>query len=120
MPLPTEQRLLRLEQAGKVVVVHFQQPRILDDADVEAVGAQLVDLVETAGRRHLLLHFGGVERLTIDLLGKLMTLHQKTQALGGRLCLCGLHADVYPIFETLGLPKLLHIFPDEKEALKSF
>lgn len=120
MPSSTEPGPLKVEQSGKVTIVRFQKPRILEDDDVEAVGTQLTDLVEKAGHSHILLDFGSVNRLTIDLLGKLMTLHQKTQARGGRLALCRIHRDVYPIFDTLGLPKLLHIYADEKAAVRSF
>jgi anti-sigma B factor antagonist len=117
---PSSPSAVRFEQIGKVTVVRFQRPRILDEWDVASTSGPLLALVEKQGRHNVLLDFGGVERLTTDFLGKLITLHQKAQALGGRLALCGLHPDVYPIFETLGLPKLLHIYPDERSALQSF
>src|SRR5437870_10863044 len=78
-------RRLEVEQIGDVTVVNFVDRKILDEPTIQVIGDQLFSLVDEEGWRKLLLNFGNVEYLSSAALGKLITLHKKLQAAGGRL-----------------------------------
>jgi anti-sigma B factor antagonist len=111
---------LEVDQVGDTTVVRFRVQRLLKERTVETIGDQLSDLVETQGRRRLVLNFGNVEAIASTILGKVVSLHEKAQAAGGKLVLCNIEPGVYEIFETLNLPQRLSICPGEQEALGSF
>jgi anti-sigma B factor antagonist len=120
MSAPPQARCVEIEQVGAVSVVKFTRAEFLDDRTIEEVGERLFGYVERMGVRHLVLNFQGVERMASLMLGKIMTLHRKLKAVGGRLVLCNVDPSIYWVFETLRLPKLLCFCKDEQDALQAF
>ena len=120
MSSPPRDRCVEIEQVGNVSVVKFTRSEFLDDETIETVGAQLFGYVDRLGVRQLVLNFAGVERMASLMLGKIMSLHRKLKAVGGRLILCSVDPEIYWVFETLRLPKLLYFCKDEQEALQAF
>ena len=112
--------LLEVEQIGEVTVIKFTPRKILEEDTTEVIGEQLFSLVKNAGCRKLVLDFSRVERLTSVMLGKVVALHQKAEAAGGRLNLCKIQPRVYEIFELLKLPRVLNIYHEEHQALETF
>jgi len=100
-----------VEDQGDLTVVKFVDPRIVDEVIIKAIGDQLFSLVEDLGRLKLRLDFTGVELLASAMLGKLVSLHKKTQAAGGQLTLCNLDPDIYEAFESSRLDKFFTIEP---------
>ena len=88
MSQPPRRRRLEIEDIGDITVVTFLLRRILDKLDIQVIGEQLFSLVDEVGRRKILLNVSKVELLSGAALGKLTALHQKLQAVGGRLFLC--------------------------------
>jgi anti-anti-sigma factor len=109
---------LEVEQIGEVTVAKFTARHLLDEDKMQTIGRQLRSLGEEVGNRPLVLNFSGVERLSTELLGKLVALQKTVQENGGRLALCEIHPHVYEIFKIVKLPQLLTIFADEQEALQ--
>jgi anti-anti-sigma factor len=77
---------------------------------IQTIGEHFFCLVDELGRRILLVSFEGVEFASTALLGKLITLHRKLQAVGGRLTICGLNKDLSEIFRITKLDRILTIF----------
>jgi anti-sigma B factor antagonist len=77
-----------VEQVGPLTVVRFGRVGIPEDEAVAEVRERLFDLVDRVGRRNLLLRLGGVRGLASRMLGQLVALHHKIEAVGGRLVLC--------------------------------
>jgi anti-sigma B factor antagonist len=119
MAASTEYRGFNVEQAGPVTIVRFTIPRLQKEATVETIGEQLLHLLQDQGRHRLVLDCHGVERIYSAMLAKLVDLHQKAEALGGRLALCRVHPEVHEVFETLRLHELLRIYPTEAEAVQA-
>ena len=111
---------LEVEQIGDVTVAKFTARYILDEEKVQTVGNQLLSLGEQLAGRRLVLNFGTVERLSSEMLGKLISLQRKVKARGGRLALCGIRPQLYEVFRILQLPQLLAIYADEEAALQEF
>jgi anti-sigma B factor antagonist len=113
-------RRLEVEQIGDVTVVNFVDRKILDEPTIQVIGDQLFSLVDEEGWRKLLLNFGNVEYLSSAALGKLITLHKKLQAAGGRLILCNIDPQIYEVFEITKLDKIFNIQKEEQAALQAF
>lgn len=111
---------LQVEQIGEVTVAKFTARHLLDEEKMQTLGKQLRGLGEEVGHRPLVLNFGTVERLSTELLGKLVALQRKVQQKGGRLALCAINPQVFEVFKILKLPQVLTIYADEQEALQQF
>jgi anti-sigma B factor antagonist len=96
-----------VEQVGPLTVVRFSDVGFPEDEAVAEVRERLFDLVDREGRRQFLLRFGGVRGLGSRLLGQLVALHHKLQAVGGRLVLCEVSPSLYEFFEAAKLPGVL-------------
>jgi anti-anti-sigma factor len=109
---------LEIEQIGQATVAKFTTPHILEEEKIQAIGRQLLRLGQEAGRGSVVLNFATVERLSSEMLGKLLAFHRQVRACGGRLALCAIRPELYQIFRMLKLPQVLTIFADEQEALQ--
>ena len=117
---PPRRRRLEVEDIGDVTVVNFVDKRILDEQNIQVIGEQLFGLVDTEGRKKVLLNFSNVEFLSSAALGKLITLHKKLQGAGGKLILCNIHQDIFEVFEITKLDKFFTIHKDEQKGLQGF
>ncbi len=113
-------RRLTIEDIGDVTVVNFVDHRILDNQNIDIVVKQIVTLIDDAGRRKILLNFGNVEFYSSDASQKLIMLHKKLVALGGRLILCNIDSEIYEVFEITRLDKFFNIYREEQEGLNAF
>jgi anti-sigma B factor antagonist len=111
---------LEVEQIGEVTIARFTARHLLDEEKMRTIGGQLRSLGEEAGHRPLVLNFGQVERLSTELMGKLVALQNRVHEKGGRLALCKIHPQVYEVFKILKLPQVFSIFADEQDALQQF
>jgi anti-anti-sigma factor len=118
---PQDQSLwLQVNQVGETTVVRFRVQRLLKERTIESIGDQLIEMVEEQGCRRLVLDFHNVEAVVSTMVGKILALHTKAQATGGRLVLCNVGPALNEVFETLQLPRHLNICAGEQEALSSF
>jgi anti-sigma B factor antagonist len=120
MPSTHRTHWLEREDFGDVTVVRFQVPQVPDEDIVRAVFDPISSLVADVGRRHLVLNLATVEYLPSLALGKLVMLNRKAQAAEGRLALCHLSPTVAQILDSTSLTELLHVYGDEREAVRSF
>ena len=120
MSAQPRRRRLEVEDIGDVTVVNFTDKKILDEQNIQVIGEQLFSLVDEVGRRKILLNFGNVEFLSSAALGKLIALHKKLQAVGGRLILCNIDPEIYEVFEITRLDKFFNIQKEEQAALQAF
>ncbi len=119
MSQPRRQRIT-FDDLGDVTVVRLLDKRILDEQVIQQIGDDLNKLVDELGRRKLLLDFAQVEFLSSAALAKLIRLHQRLVAVGGKLVLCGISKTIYEIFELTKLDQMLKIVKDEQTGLNSF
>ena len=113
-------RRLAATEVGDVTIVRFVDRKILDEANIQELGAELFTLVEKEGRTKLLLNFSSVDFLSSAALGKLITLDKKVKAHGGKLKLTNIRPEIYEVFVITNLNKLFDIKEDEADALASF
>jgi len=114
------QRRLEVSKSGEVSVVTFTDQKILDEAAIQELGAELFALVEQDNRKRILLDFTGVEFLSSAALGKLITFDRKLKTAQGRLKMCGLSPGILEVFQVTKLNKVFDIRSERSEALAAF
>jgi anti-anti-sigma factor len=111
---------LGLEWVGPTAVVRLPEGDLLDQKASSAVGDLLFGLVDRlmAGQT-ILLDFSNVVRVTSAFVAKLIGLHKRLQARGGRLAVCNANAIITGVFRLLALESLFGIYAKEQDALQS-
>jgi anti-anti-sigma factor len=83
-----------------VLVVTFTQPSIQGEETAEKVRQELLDAVERAGVRWVVIDLSPVRYLSSIAFWPLLSLRRRLQEQGGRLLICGLTPTVADIFHT--------------------
>jgi anti-sigma B factor antagonist len=117
--MATQQRIV-VSKVGDVTVVKFVDKKILDEANIQALGQELFALVEIDNRRSIVLNFTDVEFLSSAALGKLITLDRKVKAVKGRLKMSNIRPEILEVFQITKLNKVFDIRKDEPEAISAF
>jgi anti-sigma B factor antagonist len=111
---------LLIQKHVDVTVVTINESRLLESRELDALAAELYQLVDKMDRKKLIVDFSKVQFLASAAIGMVTALHQKSQAIKGTLVLCGFRKDIYKVFEITRLTKLLKIVPTETEAFAVF
>lgn len=115
-----DSRRITVTESGDVTVVRFADRKIVDEAQVNELAAELGRLVDIEKRRALLLNFSGVEFVSSAGLGKLIALDRKLKMAKGRLKMSDMVPEIMSVFEITKLNKVFDIRGSEAEALKAF
>lgn len=107
-----------IQKLWDVTVVDFQEARLLEAHQIEAIGTALYELTDKMDRKKIILDFGKVQFLASAAIGMLMTLHKKSSAIKGTFVIAGLKPELMKVFEIMRLTKIFHFAPDEAAALK--
>jgi anti-anti-sigma factor len=75
---------------------------------------------EIAQERLVLFELGMIEYIDSSGIGAILKFMKELRDRGGDLKLCNLQPAVLRIFELVGMPRLIEIYPDRQEALISF
>ena len=113
-------RRIGVTNNNDVAIVSFNDKKILDEASIQELGAELFGLVEQHNMGDILLNFTNVEFLSSAALGKLINMKKKVDASGGQLSMCNLRDDLLKIFKVTKLTKVFDIHKNVEKALKSF
>ena len=100
-------------QVADVTVIHLIDSRtaMMEMLDV------LDNAVEDGFLGRIVINFAGIPQVSSAALGKLVRLKKLAEAARGRLVLCGLHADLRPVFRITKLDQAFEIHETESEAL---
>jgi anti-anti-sigma factor len=112
-------RRLAVSASGKTTVIRFTSSSLLDEDLIQGIRAELSDLVANPAGRHFVLTFAGVTRICSALLAVLLAVHRRVEQNGGRMALCAVAPDLARWFVTTRLDKILHIAPNEQDALEA-
>ena len=118
--MPSSDQRLDIEDIGSVTVARFLDRKILDEANIELVGRELFALVDSDGRKEIILDFSLVEYLSSAALGKLITMHKKVSTAGGKLLLCNIQQDILEVFQLTRLDQVLTLCKTLDDALEKF
>jgi anti-anti-sigma factor len=105
------------EHKGDETFVRFAGSEVsFDEADANAIEQQLMDLLEGAGRTHLVLDLSNVSYLTSSTLSVLLRLQKRLHAVGGLLALTNVQPLIYEVFSVTGLTKVFEFRPHSLAA----
>lgn len=105
---------------GVISIVRFNDKKIVDSANIEALGDELNSLVLKDRREAILLNFEGVEFMSSAALNKLIALQSRVKSIQGRLKLCNLKDDIREVFSMTKLDRVFDIRRSEEDAISAF
>jgi len=111
---------LLIQPYKDVTVVNFQNVSVLDSANIEALGRNLLDLIQKQDIRKLILEFSAVRFMSSQALGILLQLKKAMDPLHGKIVIVGIRPELHKVFKITNLHKMF-IFSDELDkALGEF
>lgn len=116
----TDRRRTVVAKIGELATVRFSDKKIVDSANIEEMGDEMMSLVDKDHMKHILLNFEGVDFLSSAALNKLILLDKKVKQAGGVLRLCNLKAEILEVFTITRLNRVFDIRKTESDALKAF
>jgi anti-sigma B factor antagonist len=111
---------LMSQKNGEVLVVYFNDARILDAAEIDQIKGDTVELIGKAEDGKMLLNFQEVRFMSSAMLGALVTINKTCKAAEVRLKLSNIATDLMQCFTLTGLDKLFEIYDDESDAMAAF
>ena len=103
-----------------VTVVSFQNISVLDSANIEALGRNLLELVEKQDTRKLVLEFTAVRFMSSQALGVLLQLKRAMDGVKGKLIIAGIRPELHKVFKITNLHKMFIFHDDLDKALQEF
>ena len=112
---------LNLQEKDDVVVVTFQDLRILDQAQITEIGEEFKNLtLQSAADHKLLLNFDRVQFMSSTMIGQILRLSKMCKKDKVKLKLCSICPNIMEVFNLMGLRKVLDIYDTEQNALEAF
>jgi anti-sigma B factor antagonist len=108
MTQPARPDLVEMRVTGDMAVAVII-PSKLDDSNAEPISQQLSALAEVSEQKNLDVDLGNVRYLDGGAMGKIVGLHRKVRAAGGRLRLLNVEGPVYEVFQVTKLDTILDI-----------
>lgn len=105
---------------GDVLVVEFEDEKLLDEAVILEVGDELMKLVPQCAGKKMLLDFRTIELMSSSMIGKIVFLNTECKKSGVVLKICKIGPNVMEVFTLMSLDKVLDIYDDPEKAIKSF
>ena len=107
---------LVVEKVGDIVIATMNESSLLAEGQIDSAARQLYALIDERAILRLIVDFSRVKFLSSRMLGVLVELHKKAQAIGGKVVLCGLSDELGKIFRITGLGRVVHIARDTGKA----
>lgn len=111
---------LRAETNDDVLVIYFNESKILDEAKIQQIHNELNEQLDEVPNGKLLLNFQNVSFMSSAMIGKIILLNKKCKASDVKFKLCNISDNVMEVFKLMRLNKVLDISKDEEKALASF
>jgi anti-anti-sigma factor len=111
---------LLVQRYRDVTVVSFQNVMVLDSANIEALGRNLLDLVEKQDTRKLVLEFTAVKFMSSQALGVLLQLKRALEPVKGEVVIVGIRPELHKVFKITNLHKLFKFHDELDKALQEF
>ncbi len=109
-----------VQDISGVTIANLGSASILDGAAVDAIGRQLFELVDGQAKRKIMLDFTRIRFLSSSMLGVMISMQKRAQAIKGRVAILGLKPDLHKVFKITRLDKLFDFYDKEDDAMKSF
>ena len=111
---------IEVSESGDIGVVRFKTHKITNELHVKLFGEELLSLIETEGRKKVLLDFENVEFLSSAALGHLIKLRKRAKAAEAQVILANIRDTIYEVFNITGLDQEFTIAKSVGAGLKAF
>ncbi len=118
--MSSQESRLRVRRSDGVTRIEFVDRNILDEGNIQQIGEEITELIESEERPRLLISFANVDHLSSAALGTLITIHNKIRSMDGQLKLAEIDPQIYEVFAITKLNKLFEIHDSVDEAEASF
>ena len=111
---------LRVAETDGITRIEFVDRNILDEANIQQIGAEISKIVDARPRPKILISFDNVDHLSSAALGTLITINNRIRSKDGQLRLANIDPQIYEVFVITKLNKLFQIHETTPQALASF
>lgn len=111
---------LRVTEHGDITRIEFVDRNILDEANIQQIGAEIARIVDAKPQPKLLISFENVDHLSSAALGTLITINNRIRSKDGQLRLAKIDPQIYEVFVITKLNKLFQIHETPQQAMESF
>jgi anti-sigma B factor antagonist len=111
---------LRVSEQDGITRIEFVDRNILDEANIQQIGAEITRLVDAKPQPKILISFRNVDHLSSAALGTLITINRRVQNKDGQLRLADIDPQIHEVFVITKLTNLFQIHPTSQQALASF
>jgi anti-anti-sigma factor len=111
---------LLVQRYKDVTVVSFQNVLVLDSANIEELGRNLLELIEKQDTRKLVLEFTAVKFMSSQALGVLLQLKRAMEPVKGEVVIVGIRPELYKVFKITNLHKMFKFHEELDKALADF
>ena len=113
----SERSRLSVRWVDSVACVTLLDPHILEEPEIEKIGQQLAELIDTADKPDVLISFARVKRLSSSGLGMLVATRKQIREKSGRLRLSDIADPIFEIFQITRLDTLFEVLDKAENAL---
>ena len=111
---------LRVSEHDDVIRIEFVDRNILDEANIQQIGDEIGQIIDSHQQPKILISFDNVDHLSSAALGTLITINNKIRGKDGQLRLANIDKQIYEVFVITKLNKLFEIHDATEQALSSF
>ena len=108
-----------VKYAENAIIVTFNNERILEEKDIQALQESITSVIEQTQRIKLILDFTNVRFLSSAVLGLLIRVSKKVYERDGELKLCNISPKIREIFKITRLTKIFDIYDNVDSAAES-
>jgi anti-anti-sigma factor len=107
---------LLTRKEGEILVVYFQDVSIIDEARINSLGEELIELLGH-GHDRIVVNFQNVSFMSSAMIGKLILFGKKCTTNKVKLRLCNINENVGQVFSLMNLDKVFQIDEDESNSI---
>ena len=111
---------VKSQATPELLTIYLTEVKILDEAGIERIYKDVVELLEKTEQPNVLLDFRVVQFMSSAALGMLIRIHKKCKQFKVVLKLCNISPNIREVFEITGLNKILDIYDDAEAAQAAF
>ena len=117
MESPTQ--CVELDRIESVSVVRFTDQKVMDPSRIEAMGLELLELVDRDDTEQVLINFENVSFFSSAAINKLIVVDRRVKARGGQLCLTNLRPEVQDLFSYTNLDQVFRIHENQTDGIEA-